>query len=352
MPNMQNRLLRPPAVLFFEKIYPAVPKNDKILWFFSRHYFIEGWDAQEQNWTPLKEHLHLFTRNNYRVLLNFCTEDATGPVEAAYTRDIYLQFIETINALHDSLSVRLSMKMSQFGCFHPNAHLDTFGKETAEYVSYSARRYGNIGVTWDSEPFKYFLAMLSFAQITNKKYHNQAVRFQGYNPDFEKILAEFRRRNIAENNIIPIGICKGAYHEPTALSADKTRENILKGVLNCVEEGYPVSVDTNDHALIKEIRAELRCSVFRNKPRPSFGLLYNIKPWLARRLKDSGETVYIYFPVIKKRETNTDAGSKKQWEKFAIRRAIERPLYLLYPFKSLVDQILRRNNYFEPKKQM
>lgn len=346
MPDMLNCILRPSVVLFFEKIYPHIPTNDKMLWLFSRQYFIEGWNAEEQNWTPLKKRLRLFTRNGYRVLLNFCTEDAMGPTEAAYTRDMYLQFIEAINALHCSLSARLSMKMSQFGCFHQNTALDAFGKETAEYVIRSSRQYGNIAVTLDGERLVHAEEVALFAHTMQKKYSNVAVRFQAYNPDFEKMLLKFRKQNIAENNIIPIGICKGAYHESTALSADKTRENIIEGVLDCVEEEYPVSVDTNDRALINEIREELRCSVFRNKPRPSFGLLYNIKPWLARRLKNAGETVYIYFPIIKKRETIEEKSSKKQWEKFAIRRIEERPLYLLYPFKSLTDQMLRKNNYF------
>lgn len=346
MSDALNRLLRSPAIKFFENIYPHLPHQDNLLWFFSRQYFLEGWSAKEQNWTPLKKQLRLFTKTGYRVLLNFCTEDATGPIEAAHTRDTYLEFIESINSLHCSLSVRLSMKMSQFGCFHQNTHLDAFGKETAEHVIRSARRYGNIGVTLDGERLVHAEEVALFVRAMQKKYGNVAIRFQAYNPDFNKMLQEFIKRNIMENNIIPIGICKGAYHEPTALSADKTRENIIEGVLNCAEENYPVSVDTNDHTIIEDIREELRCSIFRNKPRPSFGLLYNIKPWLARRLKNAGEAVHIYFPVIKKRETGADAGSRKQWEKFAIRRVEERPLYLLYPFKSLADRILKRDNYF------
>lgn len=346
MSDMLNTLLRPPVILFFEKIYPYIPVNDKILWFFSRQYFVEGWNPKEQNWTPLKKHLRLFTQNGYRVLLNFCTEDAVSPVEAAYTRDIYLQFIGAINALHCSVSVRLSMKMSQFGCFHPNPHLDAFGKETAEHVIRSASRYGNIGVTLDGERLIHAEEVAAFSRAMQKKYGNVAIRFQAYNPDFNKMLPEFIKQNITENNIIPVAICKGAYHEPMALSAAKTRENMLEGVLDCVEEGYPVSMDTNDHGLIHETREELRCWVFRNKPRPSFGLLYNIKPWLARNLRNANEAVYIYFPVIKKREIAAETHSKKQWEKFAIRRVEERPLYLFYPFKSAIDRLLKKDIYF------
>lgn len=348
MSDMLNRLLRPPITLFFEKLYPHIPFNDKALWFFSRRYFIEGWNAEEQTWNPLKEKLRAFTRSGYRILLNFCTEDATGPVEAAHTRDIYLQCVETINSLHRSLSIRLSMKMSQFGCFHPNAHLDAFGKETAEHVICSARRYGNIGVTFDGERLVHAEAVCEFARAMQKKYGNIAVRFQAYNPDFEKFFAAFRKRTKQEGMIIPVGVCKGAYHEPTALAADKTRENMLEGVLDCVEEGYPVSMDTNDHGLINDAREELRRWVFRNKPRPSFGLLYNIKPRLACSLKNVGEAVYIYFPVIKQRSANADAdaNAKRQWEKFAIRRMLERPLYLAYPVQSLVGYGTKKDGYF------
>jgi hypothetical protein len=346
MSDILNRLLHPFVRFFFDKIYPRIPRNDALLWFFAKQYFIEGYDPVAKNWNPLAEKLRAFGNANYNILLNFCTEDAATMQEAARTRDIYIEFIRIINAFRLESSVRISMKMSQFGCFHPDEEMNAFGKKTVKRIIRFARWRGNIGVILDGERLIHAETVANFARAINKKYGNVGVRFQAYNPAFETLLHAFIKKNMAERNIIPVGICKGAYRESAALSENAAIENIIEETVNCAENEYPVAVDTHDYRrVINAIREELKYSVFRNK-RPSFGLLYNIKPHLARQLKDSGERVFIYFPVIQGRKTRTENTEKKQWEKFAIRRLIERPLYILYPLKYAMDRLLGKNSYF------
>ncbi|MDO8600040.1 MAG: hypothetical protein Q7R73_00260 [bacterium] len=339
MSDMLNRLLRPPIRFFFDNIYLHIPLHLKTLWFFCKQYFIEGWNEIKENdkikkdWSPLTEKLSTFTRADYNALLNFCTEDATSLQEAAYTRDVYCEFINLVTTLNLQKNVSLSIKMSQFGCFAPDGLLDAFGRDTATYVVRYARQR-NIAVVFDGERLQHAPAVKTFVRELAQRYPNIAIRLQGYDPHFIEETTRFVETNIKMGIIIPISVCKGAYDEPDGLSAKETEVHIRWAAQYCRRVDYPIEVDTNDGELIRTARSI------------SVGMLYGIKPALAKQLKQEGYRVHIYFPVITKTQNDEQ---NPRWEKFAIRRLVERPLYLLYPFKSLLDRLLGRNSYFGHK---
>lgn len=333
MSDMLNRLLRPPIRFFFDNIYPFLPFHLKILWFLCRQYFIEGYDHLAKNWEPLKEKLLALTRTDYGVLVNFCTEDAASLHEAEYTRDIYCEFINLITTLNFQTKVSLSIKMSQFGCFASDGALDASGRDAVTHVARYARTRG-VMVIFDGERLKYAPAVKTFVRELARSCPNVGIRLQAYDSYFREELERFVRQNLREKLLIPISVCKGAYEEPDALSEEETRKNILWAIRYCRAVDYPVELDTNDEKLIRASRAI------------NVGMLYGVKPALAEQLKQEGYLVHIYFPVIKK---ESEYEQNPRWEKFAIRRLVERPLYLLYPFKSLVDRILGRNSYFVRK---
>lgn len=330
MSDMINRLLRPFIRFFFNNIYYRVPFHQEILWFFCKHYFVEGYDPTTKNWKPLEERLSRFTGAGYHILLNYCTEDAATPAESEETKKIYCEMISSVAELQLANTVSVSMKMSQFGCFSHDAPLACFGLNTAESVVRFAWQK-NIRVIFDGERLEHAPAVKIFAAELAKKYNNVAIRLQAYDPYFNEETTRFVETNLRKKIIIPLAVCKGAYNEPDALSERETRENILWAIRYCRAVDYPVELDTNDENLIRTSRAI------------NVGMLYGITANAAQRLQKEGYCMHIYFPVVKKISGHEQ---NPQWEKFAIRRLIERPLYIFYPLKSLADWILHRKNYF------
>lgn len=329
MSDTLNRLLRPFVKFFFDNLYPRILFHQQILWFFCKHYFVEGYDPIAKNWKPLEEKLSRFTGAGYRILLNYCTEDATTPAEAEETKKIYCEMASRVAELQLADMVSVSMKMSQFGCFSHDAPLECFGLNTAESVVRFAWQK-NIRVIFDGERLEHAPAVKIFAAELAKKYRTIGIRVQAYDPYFNEETTRFVETNLRKKNIVPLAVCKGAYDEPDALSEKETRENILWAVRYCRAVDYPVELNTNDEKLIRASRAI------------DVGLLNGVKPRTAKRLKQNGYRVSIYFAVAKK------AGYKRnpRWEKFAIRRVEERPLYLFYPLKSFADRVLQKNSYF------
>lgn len=330
MSDMTNRLLRPFIKFFFDNLYPRIPFHRQILWFFCKHYFVEGYDPTAKNWKPLEERLSRFTGAGYRILLNYCTEDAATPAEAEETKKIYCEMASRVAKLQLADMVFVSIKISQFGCFSDDAPLACFGLNTVESVVRFALQK-NIRVIFDGERLEHAPVVKIFAAELAKKYHTIGIRVQAYDPHFNEEATRFVETNLRKKNIVPLAVCKGAYDEPDALSERETRENILWAVRYCRAVDYPIEIDTNDEKLIRASRAI------------DVGLLYGIKPRIAKKLKQDGYRISIYFPVIKK---ESGYQHNPRWEKFAIRRLIERPLYLFYPLKSLADRILHRKNYF------
>lgn len=331
MSDAINRLLRPFVKFFFDNLYPRIPFHQQILWFFCKHYFVEGYDPTAKNWKPLEEKLSGFTGAGYRILLNYCTEDAATPAEAEETEKIYCEMASRVAELQLADMVSISMKMSQFGCFSHDAPLACFGLNVVESVVRFAWQQ-NIRVIFDGERLEHAPAVKVFTAELAKKYRTIGIRVQAYDPYFIKETTRFVETNLRKKNIIPLAVCKGAYDEPDALSEQETRKNILWVVRYCRAVDYPVELDTNDGNLIRASRAI------------NVGLLYGVKPKTVRVLNHDGYRVSIYFPVIKK---EAECERNPRWEKFAIRRILERPLYLLYPLKSAGDRLLRRNTYFK-----
>ena len=338
MADFLNRLLRPLFKLIFLKLYPPLPWREKILWFFSKNYFINGTVDLLRTTTEL-------SKNGYFVFWNHCTEDAETFDDINNSYNFYLYFIECAKSIGRAPYVTLSLKMSQFGCFNQDKARACLGKYFLEMIIRFASGAG-MTVMLDGERLVYAEAVADFARKMNEKYANTGVRLQAYNPKFKELLDEIFFWNSLTKASLPLGFCKGAYNELPAVSAAATRENMIKGVRACYDKICPVSLDTNDHRLANEISLGILPRAPFGRPRPTFGLLYNVKPWLARQLKERGEIVRIYLPVITGDQDRHGVPARGQWEKFAIRRLIERPVYILMPLKTFMDKILLRKDYF------
>ena len=329
MTQILNKALRPIFSFVFKWLYPIFPYHRKILWFFSRHYFVKGKKECGAAIAGL-------TKKGYGVLLNYCTEDACCRTDIADAFGVYLQLIYLASKFNGpGRRIALSLKLSQFGCLGQDAE---FGMKVFEsIVGYAAER--RIRVVLDGERLRHAEAILAIGQTMNEKYGNMKVRLQAYNPKFCDLLLSAVAEDGGRSRPVPLGICKGAYHEKSAFRVRETIENFMRGVVCSARCSHPVSIDTNDENLIKKLLS-MRFED-AEKPQLSFGLLYNVKPWLARKLKDSGSVVSIYLPVIDYNDTQ----SGKQWEQFALRRLIERPVYIFLPFKLFVDRLLGRESY-------
>ncbi len=305
-----------------------------MLWFFSRHYFVN-------DIFKCGEITEELTRKGYGVLLNYCTEDAKDTMDVRDATFMYRSLVSIAAARNVSGGrVMLSVKMSQFGCFWENPEA---GQALEEMIHYAALR--RVPVMLDGEPLVYAERQVRFGMLMRERYRNVGVRLQAHNkanPDFFSLLQGIIRENIGTEDKMPIGICKGAYHESQACRMQETRRNFVAGVWRCLEQSQPVSIDTHDESLVEEI-GDLIAAEGPVPTPPSFGLLYNVKPRFARRLKNEkkGSTVFIYLPVI---DANTDH-CDMQWEKFAIRRLLERPTYIFLPFKLFFDTLRGRYSY-------
>ena len=231
MSDFLNRLLRPFIKFFFNNIYPRIPFHQKILWFFCKRYFVEGFDPVSETWNPLLQKLRQFTKNDYRVLLNDCTEDAASLAEAARTRDVYCEFTDLIRAHNLQKNVSLSIKMSQFGCFSPDTVLASFGFNTTEDVVRYARQR-DVSAVFDGERLTYAPVVKMFVYELARKHRNVGIRLQAYDQYFKEETMWFVQANIKIKIIIPLSVCKGAYDEPKmkTMSGSATRSPpITKG---------------------------------------------------------------------------------------------------------------------------
>ena len=336
MSELLNGILRPVLRFIFLRLYPLFPWRAKLLWFFSKYYFING--AED-----LVKITADFIKKGYFVFWNHCTEDADNFDDICSNVRAYFVFIELAEKYRLAPYVTLSLKMSQFGSFSQREYRSTFGRDSLTTI---VRRASSTGMTvmLDGERLVHARDVVAFGRKMNERYGNTGVRLQAYNPEFLSLVDDVIEYSHLKKTHLPLGFCKGAYNEPSAVSAKQIHWNMIEAVKTCYKEVCPMSLDTNDQKIAEKISIKILPRAPFGRPRPTFGLLYNVKPWLARRLKERGELVRIYLPVIMNK-TSYGIPTGSQWEKFAIRRLIERPLYVFLPFKMLLDKFLGRQNY-------
>ncbi len=246
----------------------------------------------------------------------------------ADTRRAADEYVELLERIHQEGGwnghiPHCSVKLTQLGLdIGPD-----LAEENLERVVAKAQEIGTF-VRIDMESSDYTDATLEIYRRLRSRYDNLGVVIQAYLYRSERDV-----RQLIEEGIANIRLCKGAYKEPPTIAFPKKADvntnfvNLMELLLSreALEKGAYLAVATHDEKMIAATRAwEAAHQVPRD--RFEFQMLHGIRRDLQEKLAAEGYTVRIYIPY------------GTEWYPYFMRRLAERPANVWF----IVSNLFRR----------
>ncbi len=265
--------------------------------------FVAGETAEET-----VEMIRQLNRQNILTTLDHLGEDIHTEADARQARDDYLYILELIRA--SGVASHISLKLTQFG-------LDMSGELCCELVSSVIEKTAQMGafVRFDMEGSPYTGRTLAVYRDMRKKYSNVGLVLQAYLYRTEQDI-----KQLADEGIATVRLCKGAYQEPANIAfprkanVDANMVKLMQFMLGDLAraKGAHLAMATHD---VKMIEATKKIVAEHNVPKDAFEfqMLYGIRRDLQQHLAVEGYKVRVYVPY------------GTQWYPYFMRRLAERP---------------------------
>ncbi len=246
------------------------------------------------------------------VTLDHLGENVTSEVEAAASRDAYLEALRRIEEC--GLNASVSIKLTQFGLDLS----ETLCRSNVETLVAKANDLGGF-VEVDMESHEYVDRTLNLVTEMHRRYGRVRGVVQAY---LRRGEADTRR--LCESGV-PVRLCKGAYREPVAVVFPRKADvdvNYVRLARILLEQGAYPALATHDPNMIEQtLRFAREMGIGRE--RFEFQMLYGIRRDLQSRLIKEGYQLRLYVPY-------GDA-----WYPYFMRRLAERPANVLFILRNL-----------------
>ncbi len=254
------------------------------------------------------------------VTIDHLGEDVLDSVQAAATRDTYVELLGRLAALDLARGAEVSLKLSAVGqALSRDGHAVALDNARAVCEAAAAAR---TTVTLDMEDHTTVDSTLSVLRELRADF-----------PWLGAVLQSCLRRTESDlRDLVQAGsrvrLVKGAYAEPSSVAyaakSDVDRAYVRGLKILMAGAGYPM-VATHDARMIK-IANELAERSRRTADSYEFQMLYGIRPAEQRRLAANGSRVRVYVPY------------GDDWYGYFIRRLAERPANVAFFLRSAVTR--------------
>jgi len=251
-------------------------------------------------------------REGISLTLDHLGENVTSLVEAAASRDVYLEALSRI--AHHQINGNVSIKLTQFGIDISEARC----RANVEQLVRKASEVDNF-VRVDMESSQYTERTLDLVTDLHARYQSVGVVIQAYLHRSENDVETMCRRGIR------VRLCKGAYLEAADVAFQKKEEvdrNFVHLIKLLLGAGHYPAIATHDEKVVHEAKNFVQA---RGIQRDSFEfqMLYGIRRDLQRRLVSEGFRLRLYVPF------------GKAWYPYFMRRLAERPANLVFLARNL-----------------
>jgi proline dehydrogenase len=261
--------------------------------------FVAGETAEE-----VTEAIRQLNCQNILATCDHLGEDVSTEADARNARDHYLHILDLIQK--SSVSSHVSLKLTQFG-------LDVSGDLCRELVSSVIEKAAQIGtfVRIDMEGSPHTGRTLAVYRDMRKKYSNCGIVLQAY---LYRTVDDVKQ--LADEGIANVRLCKGAYQEPASLAFPKKADvdaNMVKLMQYLITApGAYLAMATHDAKMIDATRQWV---AHYHIPKDSFEfqMLYGIRHDLQQQLAAEGYRMRVYVPY------------GNEWYPYFMRRLAERP---------------------------
>ena len=250
------------------------------------------------------EVIRQLNRRGILATLDHLGEDVHTEADARQARDDYVYALELIRA--SGAAAHVSIKLTQFG-------LDVSGELCRELVSSVAEKAAQVGafVRIDMEGSPHTDRTLAVYRDVRQQHSNVGIVLQAYLYRTENDV-----KQLVDESIATIRLCKGAYQEPLTLAFPRKADvdaNMVKLMQYLISApGAYLAMATHDEKLID---ATKRWATQANVSKDAFEfqMLYGIRRDLHQQLAAEGYRMRVYVPY------------GNEWYPYFMRRLAERP---------------------------
>jgi proline dehydrogenase len=253
-------------------------------------------------------------KQNILSTLDHLGESVETEAQARQAAQDYLDVLDCIAA--SGVTSHVSLKLTQFG-------LDVSGDLCRELASSVIEKAAQIGefVRIDMEGSPYTERTLAVYRDMRKKYSNCGIVLQAY---LYRTVDDVRQ--LVDEGIANVRLCKGAYQEPASIAFPKKADvdaNMVKLMQYLITApGAYLAMATHDEHLISATRqwvAQYRIP----KDSFEFQMLYGIRRDLHQQLAAEGYRMRVYVPY------------GNEWYPYFCRRLAERPANVWFVLSNL-----------------
>jgi proline dehydrogenase len=276
--------------------------------------FVAGDTAEETI-----EVIRQLNRRGILATLDHLGEDVHTEADARQARDDYVDALELIRA--SGAAAHVSIKLTQFG-------LDVSGELCRELVSSVAEKAAQVGafVRIDMEGSPHTDRTLAVYRDVRQQHSNVGIVLQAYLYRTENDV-----KQLVDEGIATIRLCKGAYQEPPTLAFPRKADvdaNMVKLMRFMLDDearakGARLAMATHDVRMIaatKSFVAERNIS----KDAFEFQMLFGIRRDLQQQLAAEGYKMRVYVPY------------GTEWYPYFMRRLAERPANVGFVLSNLL----------------
>lgn len=272
--------------------------------------FVAGEIAQEAI-----EVVRRLNRQNVLATMAHLGEEVHVEADARKARDEYLDLLNLIQT--GGIASHVSLKLTQFG-------LDISGELCRELVASVIEQAARIGtfVRIDMEGSPYTERTLAVYRDLRKHYTNVGIVLQAY---LYRTVDDVRQ--LVDEGIANVRLCKGAYNEPATIAFPKKADvdaNMIKLAQYLLSNSYAyLAMATHDE---KIIQATKQWAARYRLPRDcfEFQMRYGIRRDLQQRLADEGYRMRVYVPY------------GTEWCPYFMRRLAEHPANVWFLLSNVV----------------
>lgn len=272
--------------------------------------FVAGETAQQAI-----EVVRQLNRQNILATMDHLGEEVNVEADARKARDEYLELLNRIQT--GGVASHVSLKLTQFG-------LDISGELCRELVASVIEQAARIGtfVRIDMEGSPHTERTLAVYRDMRKQYTNVGIVLQAY---LYRTVDDVRQ--LVDEGIANVRLCKGAYNEPATIAFPKKADvdaNMVKLAQYLLSNSYAyLAMATHDE---KIIQATKQWATRYRLPRDcfEFQMLYGIRRDLQQRLADEGYRMRVYVPY------------GTEWYPYFMRRLAERPANVWFLVSNLM----------------
>ncbi len=271
--------------------------------------FVAGETAEEA-----LEVVRQLNQRNILATMDHLGEDVNSEAEARRARDDYLYLLDLIQK--SGVTSHVSLKLTQFG-------LDVSGELCRELVASVIEKAAQVGtfVRIDMEGSPHTARTLAVYREMRKKYTNVGIVLQAY---LYRTVDDVRQ--LVDEGIANIRLCKGAYKEPATIAFPKKADvdaNMVKLAQYLLSNSYAyLAMATHDEKIIQATR---QWATRYRLPKDcfEFQMLYGIRRDLQQQLADEGYRMRVYVPY------------GTEWYPYFMRRLAERPANVWFILSNL-----------------